>query len=213
VTVLEPSSVAAEAYRGLRTKLLHASFAAVPPKVLVLTSHGGREGKSSTCANLSVVLAQGGKNVLTIDCDFRKPDLHKYFGLRNTWGIVDVLAGEHCLREVWEEPVKGLKVVSVGSVPHNPPEILESRRFSEFLGGVREEFDWVLLDGSPVGVVSDAVILATQGDGVLFVLDARHTRKVAAQQSMNSLKSVGANVVGVVVNNVQTAEYYPYYHR
>src|SRR5215218_10214170 len=99
ITVLDPHDPASEDYRSLRTNLLYA-FVDNPPKVIVLTSPGPGEGKSTTCANLGVVLAQAGKNILILDCDLRKPILHKYFGLRNLHGIVDMLVGERGLQEI-----------------------------------------------------------------------------------------------------------------
>jgi capsular exopolysaccharide synthesis family protein len=212
VTVLDPTSAAAEAYRTLRTNLLYAAFVDEPPKVIVLTSPGPGEGKSTTCANLGVALAQAGKNTLILDCDLRKPVMHKFFGLRNLHGIVDVLAGERSLQESWKEPVERLKVVPVGTIPPNPTELLGTRRFSELLASFREEFDYVLVDAAPVGLVSDPAILATQGDGVLLVSDAQNTRKGAVRQAVRSLEAVGASVLGTVMNNVSASEgsyYYP----
>jgi len=211
VTALDPTGPASEAYRTLRTNLIY-SLVDDPPKGIVLTSPGPGEGKSTTCANLGVVLARAAKSTLILDCDLRKPIIHKVFGLRNLHGITDVLVGERSLQEVWREPVEGLKVVPVGPVPLNPAEILGSQRFSKLLAAVRKEFDYVLIDASPVGPVSDPVILATQGDGVLLVLDAQKTRKRPAQQAMYSLKAVGANVLGTVINNVEDTRsgYYSY---
>ena len=214
VTAASPGSVASEAYRSLRTNLLY-SFIDHPPKVIVVTSPGPSEGKSTTCANLSVVLAQAAKSTLLIDCDFRKPTIHKFFALSNFEGIVDVLVGQRRLEEVWHEPVNGLKVIPVGFIPANPAEILGSQRLLELLARVREEFDYIVLDAPPAGLVSDPAILATQGDGVLLVLDAQKTRKGSVRQSMRILRNVGANVLGVVMNNVKHSEggyyyYYPY---
>jgi capsular exopolysaccharide synthesis family protein len=210
VTILDPTGAASEAYRTLRTNLLY-SLVDNPPKVIVLTSPGPGEGKSTTCANLGVVLAQAGKSVLILDCDLRKPVMHKFFSLRNLHGITDVLVGECSLQEVWAEPVEGLKIVPVGPIPLNPAEILGSRRFSEFLANTREEFDYVLVDASPVGLVSDPAILATQGDGVLLILDAQSTRKGLVRQAMRSLGAVGANVLGTVMNNVNVSKSSYYY--
>jgi len=122
VASLDPTSAAAEAYRGLRTNLLY-SLIDKPPKVIIFTSPGPGEGKSMTCSNLGVVLAQAEKNTLILDCDFRKPVMHRIFGLRNVVGIVDVLVEERPLKEVWHEPVEGLKVIPAGSIPLNPAEV------------------------------------------------------------------------------------------
>lgn len=214
VTTMAPMSPATEAYRALRTNLFYA-IVDQPPKVIVLTSPGPREGKSTTFANLGVVLTQANKSVLLLDCDFRKPVVHKIFGLRNLQGLVDVVVGDRSLQEVWHEPLPGLKVVTVGPIPPNPAEILSSRRFGEFLDRMREEFDYVLIDAPPVEMVSDPLILATQGDGVLLVLDAQSTRKGTFRHSLRSLETVGANVLGTVMNNVDKGSeaYYGEYVR
>jgi len=162
-----------------------------------------------------VVLAQAGKTVLIVDCDFRKPIMHKFFGLRNLQGMVDVLVEERSLQEVTKEPIEGLTVVPVGRIPPNPTELLGNQRFANFLTSVRREFDYVLIDAPPVGLVSDPAILATQGDGVLLVLDAQTTRKSSVRQAMRSLDTIGANVLGTVLNNVKAlnGDYYRYEYK
>ena len=211
VALRDPAGAASEAYRGLRTNLLYA-FVDNPPKVIVLTSPGPGEGKSTTCANLGVVLAQAAKSVLILDCDFRKPVMHKIFGMRNLHGVVDVLMGQHSLSTVWKEPIEDLRVVPSGTIPPNPAEILGTKRFRRLIDGVREKFDYVLIDSPPVEAVSDPVILSTQGDGVLLVLDAQNTRKGSVQLSMRTLEAVGAGVLGTVMNNVTNSDggYYQY---
>src|SRR5215218_8199508 len=122
VTVSDPTSTASEAYRTLRTNLLYA-FVDNPPKAIVLTSPGPGEGKSTTCANLGVVLAQTNKSTLIVDCDFRKPRLHKIFGLRNIRGVVNALVDEGGLSEIWQQALSGLTVVTSGTIPPNPAEL------------------------------------------------------------------------------------------
>jgi capsular exopolysaccharide synthesis family protein len=185
----------------LRTNLFFSQVDS-PPKVILVTSPGPREGKSITCANLGVTLTQADKQVLIVDCDLRKPTMHKLFELPNSRGVSDVLAGDRDVREIWGEPLMNLKVLTAGPTPPNPVELLGSRRFAEFLGQIRQEFDYVLIDSPPLGLVSDAVILSSEGDGVLLVLDASNTRKVSVRQAVHSLKNVGANVLATVVNNV-----------
>lgn len=204
VAILDPMSAAAEAYRTLRTNLFYA-VVDNPPKVIVMTSPGRGEGKSTTCTNLGAVLAQAGKNTLVMDCDLRRPKIHTIFGLRNFQGMVDVLATGGDPRDIWWEPLPSLKVLTVGSLPPNPAELLESKRFAEFVGQMRQEFDYVLIDAPPVEAVSDPLILAKQADGVLLVVDAQSTRKAALRRSMNGLAAVDANVLGAVMNNVDTS--------
>ncbi len=210
ITLYEPSGVASEAYRTLRTNLFY-SVADTPPRVIVLTSPGPREGKSITCANLGVVLAQADKQTLILDCDLRNPAMHKVFGIRNVEGMMNVLMGERDLPEVWQEPLKNLKVLTAGPIPLNPAEILSSRSFTQFLNRVRQEFDYVLLDAPPTRLVSDPIVLASQGDAVLLVLDAQNTGKGAVRESLRSLEAVGANILGTVMNNEEGSRAGGYY--
>lgn len=203
------AGAAYEAYRTLRTNLIHSL--APPPKAVVLTSPGTWQGKSAVCANLGVVLARAGKGTLIMDCDFREPAIHKFFGLSNTYGMVDALNDERSLQEVWQEPLPGLKVVAVGYISSNPAdsvaddlaELLPSNRFAQLLGHSRREFDYVLINVSPTEVVSDPAIVAAQADGVLLVLDPQKSNKTDLRRSVHSLESTGGRVFGTVVNNAK----------
>lgn len=205
VTVTSPGSIVSDAYRTLRTNLMY-TLRDVMPRTIIMTSPDSIEGKSTACANLAVVLAQADKSTLIMDCDLRKPTVHELFGLRNEQGLTDALAENRSLREIWQEPLLGLKVVTAGSVPPNPTELLGSRVFAELLDQARQEFDYVLIDAPPTWPVSDALILATLGDGVLLVLDSRNTGKAAVRQAMSSLQGVGANVLGTVMNNIELSK-------
>lgn len=205
VTVHVPLDIASESYRMLRTNLFY-SLIDDPPKVIVLTSSNPREGKSTTCANLGVMLAQAGRNTLLLDCDLRRPVQHKLFGIDSSPGLLDVISGARSLSTVWDEPLDGLKVVPAGYTPPNPSEILSSRRFTEFLIRVRQEFDYVLLDTPPVRLVSDSAIVSKHGDGVLLILDAQETSKRSLRQAMNVLEGVGANVIGTVMNKAKISK-------
>ena len=200
VAALDPASPAAEAYRTLRASLLYAVVEA-PPEAILITGPGSDEGKTTACANLGAVLAQADKKTLIIDGDLREPTLHSMFGMRNHTGVVDVLAGERDLSEVWEEPLPGLRVAPAGPVPPNPAELLSSGHFAALLNRARELFDYVLIDSPPAASVSDAIIIATQADAVLLVLDFRRTRKNVLSDAVRGLEAVGANILGTVVNN------------
>jgi capsular exopolysaccharide synthesis family protein len=203
ITALDPTDVASEAYRKLRTNLLYALVDS-PPKVIMVTSPGSAEGKSTVCANLGVVLAQAGKSVLIVDCDLRRPMMHEIFGLQSAGGLVDAVMGMLRPQEAYQEPLEDLdlKVLTVGNLPPNPAEFVNYRRFSEFLASIQKEFDYVLLDSSPTGMVADPLILAAQVDGVLLTLDARKTRRGDVRRAMRSLTTVGAQVLGTVMNKV-----------
>ena len=204
-TVLDPLSPSSEAYRALRTNLLYARVDS-PPKVVVITSGNTREGKTTTCANLGVVLAQANKDTLLLDCDLRTPSLHKVFALNNGRGITDVLTGEYDFQEILQEPVPGLAVMTAGHLPPQPAELLSSQRFTEFLSLLRRDFEYVLLDSPPVGLVSDPLVLAAEADGVLLVIDAQKSRKVTVRRAMRSLEGVGAKILGTVVNNIKSLD-------
>lgn len=205
VTVLDPDSAASEAYRMLRTNLLYA-LADLPPRVILIASPGPREGKSTICANLAVALGQADNSVLILDCNLRNPIMHKIFGLSNIRGLEDAIAGECELREIQHLPQPGVKVVTSGAPRFDPSELVGSRRFGELLAQARNEFDYVLLDSSPIGLVSDPVVLATETDGVLLVLDAQHTRERNFRSSIRSLETVGATFLGTIMNKVKFSD-------
>ena len=201
VTLEDPTNATTEAYHTLAANLLYA-LADTPSKVIVLTSPGPGEGKTTICSNLGVVLAQADQSVLLVDCNLHRPGVHRVFGLQNLQGLEDVLAGERRVREIWHEPLAGLKVITAGPVSPYPAELLSSKRFKTLLSQGSSEFDYVLIDSPSLAMtVPDPLILATQGDGVLLVLDAQSTRKEAVREAMRNLKSVQANVLGTVVNN------------
>ena len=202
VTVLRPSAAASESYRVLRANLFY-SVSDISPRVIAITSPNPREGKSTTCANLAVVLAQAGKRTLLVDGDLRKPEVHKLFGLRNVYGLMNVLTGEQDLQAACHEPLKYLKVLTVGPIPLNPAEVLSSQLFADFLDQARQQFDYVLVDTPPVQTLSDPAIVASLADGTFLVVDARKTRKRSVRQAMDRLGAVGASVIGTVFNNAK----------
>lgn len=205
VTLLDPVGEASEAYRSLRTGLLYA-VAGAPPTVTLITSPGLKDGKSTTCANLAVVLAQAGKETLVIDGDLHEPSLHKIFGVPNVNGMVNVLSGEYDLSEMCTELFPGLKVLSTGPIPPNPAELLISGRLAPLIGQARQLFDYVLIDSPPTELVSDPMIIATQADAVILVLNSEETGKGSLHKAMRNLEAVGANVLGTVINKAPKAK-------
>jgi capsular exopolysaccharide synthesis family protein len=204
VTLLDPAAAASEAYRSLRTSLLYA-VANAPPMVILITSPDLMDGKSTTCANLAVVLAQAGKETLAIDGNLHEPSLHKIFGVPNVNGMVNVLSGEYDLSEMCTELFPGLKVLSSGPIPPNPTELLISDRFAPLIGQARQLFDYVLIDSPPTELVSDPMIIATQADAVMLVLNSEGTGKGSLHKAMRNLEAVGANVLGTVINKAPKA--------
>ena len=203
-TMIAPDGAVSEAFRTLRTNLQYARVDTTP-KVVMVTSPGPREGKSTVCANLGVILARAGKSTLLVDCDLRNPALHRIFEVDNSQGIVHTLMENRAPQETLRDALPGLKVAPVGAPPPNPAELLGSQRFADLLGWARREFEYVIIDAPPLGLFSDPLTLASQVDGVLLVFDAQCTRKGAVRQATHSLKAVRANVLGTVMNNAKGA--------
>jgi non-specific protein-tyrosine kinase len=203
ITLTEPRSPAAEAFRSLYINL---SFSQQERALrsLVVTSPGPGEGKSITLANLAVVAAQMGQRVILVDGDLRQPQLNELFGLRNDTGLTNVVDGssstESALQAVAEVP--GLRVLTSGPLPPSPTTVLASRRMGELADELAEQADLLLLDAPPVLTVSDASVLASRVNGVLLVLNAGQTKRENARRAKEALEKVNAHIVGVVLTNV-----------
>jgi len=203
VTLADPRSPVAEAYRSLRTNLEFSSLDK-PLRTMIVTSAAPEEGKSTVLANLAVVMAQAGKQVILADCDLRRPVLHEIFGVSNhrglTTALLDDSAAELPLRDT---EVPGLRLLPSGPLPPNPAELLGSRRMAELIQTLRDQAEVVLFDAPPVIAVTDAAILASKVDGVLLVINAGVTRREHAQRAKAALERVNARLVGTVLNNVE----------
>ncbi len=204
ITVSEPRSPISEAYRTLRTNLDFASLDQAL-KTLVVTSAGVGEGKSTTLANLAVVSALAGRNVLLVDADLRRPTLHQVFGLSNETGLTTVILDEKGLTAppIQDSGIEGLSVLTSGPQPPNPAELMGSRRMSELIAALAERADQVFFDSPPVVAVTDAAVLATKVDGVLLVIGAGKTRREQARSAVRRLEQINARLVGTVLTNVQ----------
>ncbi len=189
-----------KAYQNLCTNLLYAPGDPAP-QVILLTSPGVGEGKSTICANLGVTLAKMGKSTLILDCNLRRPAMYEICKASAVQGLTDILQGYCDDREVLQETRSGLQLITAGTVASDPSEVLSSRRFEDLLAWTRASFDYVLLDAPPVEPSTESMILADRSDGVLLVVDASQTRKSALQQSLRYLEAVEANVLGTVTNN------------
>ncbi len=206
-----PDAFSSEQYRILRTNLLHVARDG-SLKTVMVSSPGSEEGKTTVCANLGLSLAQAGKSTLIVDCDLRRPMMHKFFGLKNLYGVVDAVVGGRSPQETWQELLPGLWVMTAGPIPPNPAELLDSEHFAELLDWLRQEFDYVLVDSGPIDLVSDPAILASRVDGVLLVIDPRSSREDHVQRAIRSLGAVGANILGTVMNKVRVKGTYRRYN-
>lgn len=216
VTLHEPKSPTAEAYRILRTNI---QFSALdnPPRALLVASSHPAEGKSTTIANLAVVMAQQGQKVVLVDTDLRRPILHRLFQLPNNAGLTNALLQEQPTADGLMQPTKidNLWVLTSGPLPPNPAELLGSGRFNTLIQDIHNRADVALFDSPPALAVTDAAILARQMDGVVLVVDAGATRRQWASAAVDTLNKVGANILGAVVNRLrpQGSGYYQYYYR
>lgn len=215
VTVSAPRSPGAEAYRRLRTQLLF-SPAARAMKSLAVTSASPAEGTTTTAANLAVAYAQQGLRIAIVDCNLRKPRLHPLFGMPREPGLTQVILGHVPLDQALRETaVGGLYLLPAGVLPPNPAELLGGGQMRETLDLLSRQFDLVVLDTPALLAAADACILGTAADGVLVVVRAGRTDRGAAQRAVQQLASVGADVVGAVLNDPDSTAvaqdvYYPY---
>lgn len=201
VTLNSYESSGAEAYRTLRTNLIF-SQAVRTLRTLVVTSSTPSEGKTTTSANLAVTYAQQGMRVLLVDCDLRRARLHKVFRAAREPGLTQLLMGQVEAAEAFQStPVEGLLFMPAGALPPNPAELLGGGRMRELLESVSEEFDLVILDTPPLMAASDAAVLGSMTDGVIIVVRAGMTDRTVAQRAVGQLNSVGANVLGAVLND------------
>ncbi len=218
VVVNEPRAPAAEAFRALRTNIQFASVDR-PMRVLLITSAGPSEGKSTIAANLAAALAQAGKRVALVDADLRRPSQHRIFKQSNQSGLTLALIQDKGELNGALRPttVEDLRIMVSGDLPPNPAELLGSNRVGHVLDELQKQVDVVIVDTPPCLVVTDAVALSKRADGVLLVADAGKTRRSALEQSAKTIQQVGGNVLGVVLNKYSLKAHggyynYQYYH-
>ncbi len=214
VTLGEPRSQVAEAFRSLRTNIQFASVDQ-PLRTLLITSPTPSEGKSTVAVNLGVVIAQGGKRVALIDADLRRPNVHKLLDLSNVQGLSDLFVQEHVSLDgtLQKTNTADLFVMTSGALPPNPAELLGSEKMYEIIRQVKEQTDLLVIDSPPVIAVTDSAVLAPRVDGVLLVFKPGVTHLAAARQAVEQLQRLGANLLGAVLNEVDLkgSRYY-YYH-
>lgn len=216
ITLTDPRSPTTEAYRGLRTNVSYSSVDH-PLRTLLVTSAEPGEGKTTTVSNLGVVMAQNGKQVIIADCDLRHPRVHTYFGLANREGMSTLFTqpdADTLHNTCQPTKVERLSVITTGSLPPNPSELMGSKKMQTILGTMLQSADVVLIDTPPTLAVTDAVALSHSIDGVLLVVRPGKTRISALKQTLEQLHQVNARVLGVVLNDVITrGKYYGYHYK
>ena len=208
----EPKSYAAEAFRALRTSL-HFSAINREKKIMLITSSFPGEGKSVISSNLAAIFSQTGVKVLLIDCDLRRSTLHEKFGLSKTPGLSEILTGDITPSEINKETgVPNLDMITSGTTPPNPAELLGSEAMRSFLMSQRENYDHIIIDAPPVLAVTDAPVLTAVADVVVLVMEAGRVPIKAAQHTREMLANINAPVAGLVINDkTGKGESYGYY--
>lgn len=221
VTHFAPKDPVAEGYRALRTAL---QFRAIdsPVKTITTTSASLQEGKSTTLVNLAITMAQGGVKILLVGCNLRRPSIYKVFGIDQAPGVVDIVLGRaewrDCIRTVTDiimgdmgmsstlmtPGMENLHIITSGGVPPNPAEMLVSERMKQFIDEARDEFDIILFDAPPVLPVTDAAILSKRTDATLLVYRTGKVPRAALRRAKVQIESVGATVMGVVLNDLRS---------
>lgn len=211
LTQVEANSSMAESYRQLRTALLLSS-AGHAPRTLLITSSQPAEGKTTTSVNTAISLAQTGAAVLIVDADLRRPRVHKMFGLKNNVGLSNFLAGEGELASLIQIAMPNLYVLPVGPLPPNPAELLGSARMKTVVETLSSNFDYVVIDSPPVSSFADSLILSALVEGVIIVVKGGVTPREMAQRTKAHLQSVGAKILGVVINQIKLQPHDYYYY-
>jgi succinoglycan biosynthesis transport protein ExoP len=217
VTLTQPRSPIAEAYRVLRTKLRFSGIEN-PNGALLVTSSGPNEGKSTTAANLATTIAQGGKRVILVDCDLRRPSLHTLFSVSNDVGLSDLFLEDAPALDRVLKPtsVPTMRLLTSGTIPPNPSEMLDSKRMTELLLELRDQSDMVVIDSPPALIVADASILGSRCSGAVLVVDSGKTRIDVARRALNTLKQANVKILGTVINKLSARRsggyYYNYYN-
>ena len=217
IAVRQPLSPTVEAYRVVRTNIQFSSIDH-PARTLLVTSPNPSEGKSIMIANLGVVMAQSGMKVIIVDTDMRRPVQHRIFDLPNRDGVSDAIIRSQVsvTDHLQETGVENLSLMSSGSLPPNPAELLGSERMLTIIEELKQISDIVLFDSPPTLVVTDAAILGSRTDGALLVNDSGNTRTTEARRAADELRRLRVNLLGVVLNRVPVGGrgsyyYYSYY--
>ena len=214
-----PLSGIAEAARSIRTNLMFMNPDR-PYKRLLVSSAAPAEGKTTVACSIAIALAQGGQRVCIVDCDLRRPRLHRIFGRSGDAGVTNVIVGDATVDEVAKPTmIENLWSVPAGPTPPNPADLLHSDRFKNFLSDLSDRFDRIVIDSPPVVPVTDSAIISTLVDGTVFVVRAFATSRHMSRQGLRTLRDVDSPVVGVVLNAVNLSSreysysYQYYYHR
>lgn len=209
----QPKSPISEAYRRIRTNI---EFSNVDNefKSILFVSATASEGKTTTISNVAMTLKDAGKKVIIVDCDLRKPRIHKFFDLSNKKGLTDILIENIDYKlYIQRHEVSSLDIITSGKIPDNPSELLVSNSMKRFIEKLKENYDYILIDAPPIVPVTDGTILASFLDRVVLVCASGQVEIDMAKRAKEALDKVGANILGTVLNKVAVdSKKYSYYY-
>ena len=211
----DPKSVISEQYRAIRTNIEYSNVDQ-NTKTILVTSSDKNEGKTTTVSNLAVSFANLNKKVLIIDCDLRNPSIHKMFRLNNIYGLTDILAKDRAVDKcIQKTELENLYVLTAGSTPPNPAEILSSEKMKNLIEDLKNIYDYIFIDTPPIGLVTDAGALSSFIDGVVLVVKSESVEKKYLEETKKKLDAVDARILGAILNSYKSEQkdynYYSYY--
>lgn len=213
VVLDEPSSALAESFKSLRAPILLSSSDS-PPKTILVTSMAPKDGKTTIATNLAIAIAESGNEVLLIDCDLRRPMLHKIFGLENTMGLSTFISGTSDIKIIQDVLPKSLAIITSGPIPPNPSELLISKRLKDLVHSLKDKFDFIIFDTPPLISVSDTLIVSKIVDASLIVTRFGKTTYDLMNHGLKQMAGIESKVIGTVINAVDEKKsgYHYYYH-
>ena len=202
ITLSNPRSAAAEAFRSLRTNLMFSSVES-PIHTLLVTSAAREDQKSVTLANLAVTFAQGGNKTILADADLRQPRQHEIWNIDNTRGLSSMMVDDSAISNppLQETDIENLSVLASGELPPNPADLLSGKRMDQIIAALKERADYVLFDSPPILAATDAALLGIKLDGALLAVRAGDTRRDHTVQARQALERVHVRIVGAVLTN------------
>ena len=193
-----------ESYKMVRTNIMFSLPKTEDGKVIAIASSVPKEGKTTTSINLALTFAQTGSRVILVDCDLRKPRVHRYLKQELGEGVSNIVCGYAELENTIRKNVRGgLDILSAGEIPPNPVEILTSDEFKKMIAALKESYDYIFLDTPPVTVVTDAVVVSEISSGIVIVAKSDFTTYDMVDYSLESFRKANAKILGFVLTNVE----------
>ena len=201
-----------ESYKAIRANINFTVTAQGCKKIMVCSPHSG-EGKSTTCVNLAITIAQTGASVLLIDCDLRRPSVHKLLKINNDVGMSHYLSNMLAIPEIVKETnISYLNVITAGVIPPNPSELLASPKIGELFEEIEKRFiDYIIIDTAPICIVSDVLPMSKLCNGVILIVNHMETKHPSIKEALEKLNFAGANVVGMILNKIKIKHNYKSY--